>query len=75
MGFAESFNQGFDKESGRLARERENMEELEEIYDGYEDGTLLKKVRYAFGEDKRVIERILKRRGYRKNANGIYDRR
>ena len=74
IGFLDSFNQSFYEESDRLFTERHRVEEREMKFSSLGDGDLLKKIRYTNGEDKCIIERILKERGYRKNDDGVFDR-
>lgn len=82
MGFLESFNRSFNKETDRLSRERERVEEEEkrvkekkERLSNYRDQDLLNRVKYAYGEDKYLIEKILIERGYSKETNGVYNRK
>lgn len=86
MGFFDSFKQGFEKENETLAKTREyskyrtvkqreddNFEKL----DRQSDSSLLNKMNkniFTSDEDKKIIDEILRGRGYSKSANGSYRR-
>lgn len=74
IGFLDSFNQSFYDESDRLSTKRQKVEEKEMRFNSLRDGDLLERIRHAHGENKYIIERILKERGYRINADGVFER-
>ena len=86
MGFFDSFNESFNKESQESARrqERSSYQTVKQKKSGHfndlnsqSDSVLLGKMNGIFtsDEDKTIIDGILKNRGYRKAANGTYHRR
>ncbi len=86
MGFFDSFNESFNKESQESARRQERSsyqtvkqkksDHFNEL-NSQRDSVLLGKINGIFisSEDKEIIEGILRNRGYSKAANGTYHRR
>ena len=83
--FKESFNKKYEEESERAAIRREHstyrtiaQQERDRFdsFDNQNDSTLLRKIRngYLSNEDKVIIDKILRSRGYKKTANGVYQR-
>ena len=86
MGFFDKFNAAFQKETERINTSKENSnykpvkEREQEHYNAFNrqsDSDLLKKINNHFisDDDKKIIEGILKERGYEKSENGWYDRK
>lgn len=86
MGFWDSLQNGFDAKQEELERERSSsfqtiVQQRENAYRAgffqMNDGTLLGKYNspHTSDKDKRIIEEVLKSRGYRRNERGIFDRR
>ena len=86
MGFFDKFNAAFQKETERINTSKENSnykpvkEREQEHYNALNrqsDSDLLKKINNHFisDDDKKIIEGILKERGYEKSENGWYDRK
>jgi hypothetical protein len=85
MGFFDSFKKSFEEESRKSAERQANsnyrtvVQKESDHYsklDSQSDGALLGMLNGIFtsDEDKVIIDRILKKRGYKKATNGTYHR-